>query len=141
MGKFVSLALILFIVGCVPAMPEYIGRADHPYDRRINADFDKVTGAITYVLKKKGWVINTEALPSIYERDERYDNNGYQNLLIMTKPRGHEHLNIFVHGINQRCEVEIRYESRTSLIKQFSSERNDAVVNGILNAIEQEVNR
>ena len=37
-----------------------------------------------FVLKNKGWTISREADPSIYERDDRYDNNGYQNLLIIT---------------------------------------------------------
>ena len=81
--RYLILSIIFLIAGCasVPT-PDYISRVDHPYDRKIYASFEKVTGAMIYVLKKSGWKINTEAEPSIYERDDRYDNNGYQNLLI-----------------------------------------------------------
>ena len=62
----------------------YISRVDHPYDKKFYAGFEKVVSTTVYVLKKKGWAIDSEADPSIYERDDRYDNNGYQNLLIIT---------------------------------------------------------
>ncbi len=84
-----------------------------------------------YVLKKQGWTIDSEANPSIYERDDRYDNNGYRNLLIMTDARKHAltstHLNVFIHSIDNTCDVEIR-----------SSRRNDRMVQDILDAVEQE---
>ena len=128
-------------------MSEYIGRVDHPYDRKYYASFEKVTSAFQYVLKKHGWKISSEAEPSVYERDDRYDNNGYQNLLIITDTRNNyrvvystfTHLNVFIHALDNTCDVEIRYEARTPLIKQFISTRNDALVQGILDAVEQEI--
>lgn len=130
-------------------MPGYISRVDHPYDRKFYAGFEKVVSSAMYVLKKKGWVIAEESEPSIYERDDRYDNNGYQNLVIITTVKKQyrglystfTHLNVFIHSIGNNCEVEIRYESRTPLIRQFVSVRNDRMVQGILDALEEEVNR
>jgi len=129
-------------------MSEYIGRVDHPYDRKIYASLEKVTSAVMFVLKNKGWDIS-EADPSVYERDERYDNNGYRNLLITTNMRKNSrvlystfsHLNVFIHAINNTCDVEIRYESQTRMVKSFISARNDQLAQGILNAVEQEVDR
>ena len=128
-------------------VPEYISRADHPYEKKFYVGFEKAVSSTMYVLKKKGWVIDTEAEPSLYERDERYDNNGYQNLLIMTsvKKQGrllyatYTHLNVFIHSLGNTSDVEIRYEAHTPLVKQFVSERNDRLVQGILNALEQEI--
>ena len=129
-------------------MSEYIGRVDHPYDRKIYASLEKVTSAVMFVLKNKGWDIS-EADPSVYERDERYDNNGYRNLLITTNMRKNSrvlystfsHLNVFIHAINNTCDVEIRYESQKRLVKSFISVRNDRLAQGILDAVEQEVDR
>ena len=98
-----------------------------------------------FVLKNKGWTISNEIDPAGYERDDRYDNNGYRNLLIMTDIRKHflhlryAHLNVFIHSIGNTCDVEVRYEDQTSLVKQFSSARNDRVVQGILDAVEREL--
>ena len=130
-------------------MPGYINRIDHSYERKIYGSFEKVVSTTMFVLKKQGWAFDSEADPSIYERDDRYDNNGYQNLLIMTSVRKqyrvlystYTHLNVFVHSIGNTCDVEIRYEAQTSLIKQFTTVRNDRMVQGILDAIEEEVNR
>jgi len=116
-------------------MPGYISRVDHPYDRKIYANFEQTTGAFILVLKKQGWIINEEANPAIYERDERYDNNGSQNLLIITDIRKHlphltgMRLNVFIHAIGNTCDVEIR----------FSSGRNDRLAQGILDAVEEDV--
>jgi hypothetical protein len=144
------LILSLFLSGCASVQsPGYIGKVDHPYDRKIYAGFEKVTSALVYVLKKKGWVITDEAEPSIYERDDRYDNNNYQNLLIITDFKRKyrvlystfTHLNVLIHSFGNTSDVEIRYEARTPLIKQFVSARNDQLVQGILDALEQEVDR
>ena len=129
-------------------MSEYIGRVDHPYNRKIYASFEKVASAVMFVLKNKGWDI-TEEDPSVYERDDRYDNNGYKNLLITTNIRkkslvlysSFSHLNVFIHAINNACDVEIRYESKARMVKPFISARNDQLAQGILNAVEQEVDR
>ena len=148
--RYLILSVIFFLAGCasVPT-PDYISRVDHPYDRKIYASFEKVTGAMIYVLKKSGWKINTEAEPSIYERDDRYDNNGYQNLLIITDVKKQNrvlystftHLNIFIHCIENTCDVEIRYEAKTPFIKEFTSVRNDRLAESILDALEQEASR
>jgi len=147
--RYLILLFILFLAGCASVpMSEYIGRVDHPYDRKIYASLEKVTSAVMFVLKNKGWDIS-EADPSVYERDERYDNNGYRNLLITTNMRKNSrvlystfsHLNVFIHAINNTCDVEIRYESQTRMVKSFISARNDQLAQGILNAVEQEVDR
>jgi hypothetical protein len=152
MGRFVrnaSLLAMILLAGCASVqMPGYISRVDHPYDRRIYASFEKVVSSTMYVLKNKGWTITSELDPSIYERDDRYDNNGYQNLLIITDVRKKDrvlystfaHLNVFIHSIGNTCDVEIRYEDKTPIVKQFSSARNDRIVQGIFDALEQEIN-
>jgi hypothetical protein len=139
---------MLLLAGCASVqVPGYISKVDHPYDRRIYAGFEKVTSSIIYVLKSRGWNIVNEVDPSVYEIDDRYDNNGYQNLLIITDVRKHfltlrnTHLNVFIHSIGNTCDVEIRYEGQNSLVKQFSSSRNDQLAQGILNAVEEEVDR
>ncbi len=148
--RFLILLLILPLSGCSTVqMTEYISRVEHPYDRKIYASFEKVTSAFMFVLKNQGWVITSESEPFVYERDERYDNNGYRNLLIFTGLRKNyhvlystfTHLNILIHSIGNICDVEIRYEARTPLVKQFTSVRNDQLVQNILDAVEQEVNK
>jgi hypothetical protein len=109
---------------------------DHPYDRKIYAGFEKVVSTTMFVLKNKGWTIDSEVDPSLYERDDRYDNNGYRNLLIITEVKKYSlhltgaYLNVFIHSIGNTCDVQIR----------FSSGRNDRVVEDILDALEQEIN-
>ena len=126
---YLFLSLIFILGGCASVpMSGYISRVDHPYDRKIYASFEKVTGAIIDVLKNKGWTIAEEAKPSVYERDDRYDNNGYRNLLIITDVRRQNlvlystftHLNVFIHCLKDSCDVEIRYEARTPLVKPFT---------------------
>ena len=145
--RYIILSLIFLISGCASVpMPEYIGRVDHPYNKKIYVNFEKVVSVLTYVLKKQGWTIS-EADPSIYERDDRYDNNGYQNLLIITdiakKPfhLTRSHLNVFIHSLDNTSDVEIRYEAQTSMIKQFISTRDDVLVQSIWDAVDQEINR
>lgn len=150
MAKFVRPALLLLLfnlIGCASMpMAEYISRVDHPYDRKFYASFEKVISTFIYVLRNQGWAVS-ESDPSIYERDERYDNNGYRNLLIITDTRKkpyqltRTHLNVFIHAIGNTCDVEIRYEARTSLIKQFISTRNDSLVQGIWDAVSREINK
>jgi len=144
--RYLYLLLVLMLTGCASVpMSDYIGKADHPYDRKIYASLEKVTSAFIYVLKKQGWTIS-EADPSVYERDDRYDNNGYRNLLIITDIRKKSlhltstHLNVFIHSIDNTCDVEIRYEGQTTLIKRFNSSRSDALVQSIWDAVQQEIN-
>jgi len=148
--RYLIFSFILFLGGCASVqMPGYISRADHPYQRKIYGSFDKIVSSLDFVLKKQGWAIINEVDPSIYERDDRYDNNGYQNLLIITDFRKHNrvlyststHLNVFIHSMGNACDVEIRYEANTKLLKQFSSAKNDQLVQNILDAVQDEVNR
>jgi len=132
------LMLMLLLSGCTTAqIPGYISRNDHPYVRKIYGNFDKVVSSVDYVLKKQGWAITDEVDPAIYERDDQYDNNGYQNLLIMTDVRKHflqlgsTRLNVFIHSIANITDVEIR----------FNSAHNDPIANKILDAVEQEINK
>jgi len=144
---FLILSLIFVFSGCASVqMPEYISRVDHPYERKYYAGFEKVTSIFMYVLKKQGWTVSSESDPAIYERDDRYDNNGYRNLLIMTEVKKqflhltNVHLNIFIHSIGNTCDVEVRYEAQAGLVKQFTSGHNDKIVQGILDATEEEIN-
>jgi hypothetical protein len=125
--------------GCASMqIPGYISRVDHPYDRKIYAGFEKVISSTMFVLKKQGWGIVNEMDPSTYERDDRYDSNGYQNLLIMTNVRKRflhltsMHLNVFIHSIGTTCDVEIRYEAKG--IGSFGSR----IAKSILDAVQQE---
>ena len=137
------------LAGCASVqMTDYI-KADHPYERKIYGSFEKVTSAVIFVLHKQGWNIIEEANPSVYERDERYENNVFENLLILTDIKQHTgilystytHLNVLVHGLDNTCDVEVRYGSLKPLIKQFVSARNDRLVENFLDAVEREVNR
>jgi len=152
--RYFFLSLIFLFTGCVllpqqGMMSEYINRVDHPYDRKFYAGIEKVTSSLMYVLKGKGWAMSSEANPATYERDDRYDNNGYQNLLIMTNTKSHysglsrtyTHLNVLIHSIGNVSDVEIRYEAITPLIKQFTSTRSDKEINAIFDAVEQEISR
>ena len=77
----------VLLSGCASVqMSGYISRVDHPYERKYYAGFEKVVSAFIYVLKNQAGSLS-EADPAIYERDDRYDNNGYQNLLIITDIR------------------------------------------------------
>jgi len=132
--RYLILSLIFTLAGCAAVqIPGYISRVDHPYDRKIYAGFEQVTGSFLFVLQKQGWVISEESNPAIYERDDRYDNNGSRNLLIIADMRKHfahltgTRLNVFIHGIGNTCDVEIR----------LSSGRNDWLAQGILDAVEQ----
>src|ERR1039457_7119326 len=122
--QYLILSLIFFLSGCASVQfPGYISRVDHPYDLQIIGSFEKVTSVFFYVLKKKGWTITEEDEPFIYERDDRYDNNGYRNLLIITEFKKkyrviystYTHLNVFIHSMGNTCDIEIRYEARTPL--------------------------
>jgi len=133
--SYLILSLLFILSGCTSVqMPGYISRVDHPYERKIYGSFEKVVSSTMFVLKNKGWTIINEVDPSIYERDDRYDNNGYQNLLIMTSVRKKflhlisTRLNVFIHSIGNTCDVEIRI-----------SARNDKMVQGILDTIERDV--
>ena len=78
--RYLILSFIFLLSGCASAqMPGYINRIDHPYERKIYGSFEKVVSATMFVLKKQGWAFDSEADPSIYERDDLYDNNGYRN--------------------------------------------------------------
>ena len=144
--RLLFVSIIIMLSGCATAsMSEYISRVDHPYDKVYYASIEKVTGAIVYVLRKQGWTISSEADPATYERDDRYENNGYKNLLILTDVKkkfngaylSSMHLNIFIHSLANTCDVEIRYEAKGP----FTSLRNDPLVQGLLDAIEQDVDR
>ena len=148
--RFIVLAIVFVFSGCATTqMPEYISKVDHPYDRKFYAGYDRVTSAVVYVLKSKGWTINSEADPSIYERDDRYENNGYQNELIITNIKKkfgpvystYTQLNVLVHSIGNTSDVEIRYQSKKPLIKEFISTRNDQLADDVLDAIEQEIGK
>jgi len=143
MAKFArtlnAVFLILLLSGCASVqMPGYIARMDHPYERKLQGGFEKIVSSTMYVLKKKGWKIAEESDPSMYERDDRYDNNGYQNLVIITEPRKQWHvaylasvrLNIFIHSSGNNCTLELRM-----------STRNDTIAQDLLDQVEAEVNR
>ena len=140
----------IFLSGCATTqMPEYISKVDHPYDRKYYASYERVTSAVVYVLKNQGWTINSEADPSIYERDDRYDNDGYHNILIITNIKKkfgvfystYTQLNVLVHSLANTCDVEIRYQSKKPLVKEFVSTRNDQLVENILDDVEQEIGK
>ena len=86
-----------------------------------------------------------EVDPAIYEQDMRYDNNGYQNILLITNVRKKDlqfnnmRLNVFIHYFSNSCDVEIRYESQNPIVNQLVSVRNDQVVQGFLDELEKEV--
>ena len=147
--RLVWMALFLAIAcGCTTVqVPGYI-KAEHPYARKMQGDFDKVVVAVQNVVVRNGWKIKTAMHPSVYERVEGENANSDKDILFFTDVKQHSmvlyssytHLNIFVHAIADGAQVEIRYGKATPLlIKQFQSTRNDKLANKILDQIEQEL--
>ena len=136
---YLILSFIFFFSGCASVQTSgYISRVEHPYKRKIYADFEKVISAFIYVFKNQGWTIVDEIDPSVYERDDRYDNNGFQNVLIIADARRNfrvlywtsTHLNAFIHCFGNTCDLEIR-----------TSSRNDRQGKSIFDAVMREINR
>jgi len=145
--RYLILSFIFLLSGCA-SMPvtDYI-KADHPYERKIYAGFEKVTSAVIFVMHQKGWSTSQGVDPAVYEQDERYESNGTENVLIFTDIKKHfrvfystyTHLNILVHGLGGVCNVEVRFCKLTPLGKQFVTVRNDRLAQSILDSVEQEV--
>ncbi|MBF0504336.1 MAG: hypothetical protein HQL14_04450 [Candidatus Omnitrophica bacterium] len=126
--RYLGVLLILVFVGCASvSMTDYV-KSEHPYVRKIYGTFEKVTSCVLLVLHHKGWEVSREVDPEVFERDERYENNGYQNVLIMAGRK--KHLNVFVHCFENICDVEIRFGPKA---------RNDRLAESIFNALEQEI--
>ena len=145
--KMAPVTIYFMLSGCASVqMTDYI-KADHSYERKIYGSFEKVTSAVMFVLHQQGWGIIQEAEPAVYERDERYENNGFNNLLIFTNVKRHSsilystyaHLNVLVHCLGNTCDVEIRYGAVTPIIKQLTTTHNDHLAEGLLDAVEREV--
>jgi hypothetical protein len=145
--RYLILSIVFMLSGCATLpVTDYI-KADHPYERKIYASFEKVTSAAIFILHQKGWSTSQGVDPAVFEQDERYENNASENVLIFTDIKRHfrlfystyTHLNILVHGLGSSCNVEIRFCKLTPLGKQFITVRNDRLAQNILDAVEQEV--
>jgi hypothetical protein len=143
-NKVGLLFLLLTIVGCGASMMDYI-RADHPYVRKVNGDYDKILNVVKDVLLEQGFIIQREVNPSDYERREGGEQS--QDVLLFTRVRNHSmlfysshtHLNVFIRMIAEGAEIDIRYEKFTSGLIRHSSLRNDQLIYRILDKIEQSI--
>jgi hypothetical protein len=145
MRSALIVALLTVFCGCTTVqLPNYI-KSDRPYVRKYYGDIEQINAVVRNVLVHNGWKIKSEARPSVYERPSDGQNTE-KDVLLFTNVKQHPmilyssytHLNVLIHAIAEGAEVEIRYHKVTPLlIKQFNSTRNDKLVNGLLEAIEQ----
>lgn len=143
--KFILFFLIVF-AGCATSqIPDYI-KADHPYVRKVSGDYNAIISAVQLILSEKGWDIQEQVDPSVYERREGGEDQS-NDVLLFTKPKRYSkflystytHFNVYVHATADGAEVDIRYEVLTPSLIKRSNLRNDSLVNQILDSIEQTV--
>lgn len=138
---------VLFFTGCTTVQVANYIPGDHPYSKNLYGDRDRIVSVVQHVLNSNGWRILKTVRPSEYERPEAGAKDD-QDLLIFTEVRQHSmvlyssytHLNVFIRVIADGATVEIRYGKLTPLfIKQFTSSRNDKLVNRLLKQMEREL--
>ena len=139
-----SLVGSLSLIGCARVeIPDYIN-ADKPYVRKVYAKYDQVVEAVNEVMAKNRWVLKQPVDPSVYERDERWENTHATKVLMFSEMRQYfrvlystyTHINVYVYDGGDGIEVELRYNSVTWFLKTWRKYRNDKLANRLLNAIE-----
>ena len=144
--KVVLISSLMMVWGCSTIqIPDYI-KADHPYVRKISGDYPKIVSVIQDVLFINGWVVQNAVSPSEYERRDGGEDQS-RDVLFFTSPKRHSkiaysvyvHLNVFIHATADGAEVDIRYEAINPSPIKHSSVRNDELVNGLLDQIEQAI--
>ncbi len=137
---------LLFCMGCASVIvPQYI-HEEHPYHKKLYADFDKVQEAIHQALKESGWQVAKTADPAIFERNKTPVDPQARQVLIFTEIRQtalflgtrYARMNIYLHaGHDNTTEVEARYLTVTSVpFKTFYNYRNDRFVQKLLERLE-----
>lgn len=140
--------LILFCAGCVSAnIPNYL-KEEHPYKKKIYADYQKTVAATQEALKELGWTIAETTQPGVYEQ-EPSANSQYQATLLFTNIRQtalflgtrYAKMNIYLRELADGTELEIRYLTVTSTpLRSFESYRNDSAVQKFFERIDQQLN-
>jgi hypothetical protein len=148
MCKYLSLVLLVCLVGCAGvSAPNYI-QAEHPYKRTVYGSFEEVLDAVRQGLTQEGWAITKETHPSLYERNALYSEDDKEHVLIFTDLKrsnrfvyaGISHLNVYVHKTTEGVELDVRYGGVTNLhFKKVQRYRNDKLVDKFLNSVEQKL--
>lgn len=146
MKKFLLGTPLLLCLGCASVMiPNYI-HDEHPYSKKLYADFDKVLEATQQALKESGWEVAKTTDPSIFERNKTPVDPHSRGALLFTEIRQtslflgsrYARMNIYLSaGPDNTTDVEVRYLTVTSVpFKSFYNYRNDRFVQKLLTRLE-----
>ena len=126
---------------------DYI-KSEHPYTRKIDADYGRVYQALKTVLAAHDFEITKEEDPSTYERNEYSERvNKEKSTLIFTdikKPSAvvdlaSVHLNVYLYQVGDWTDIDMRFEGVKLRIKKFFVYRDDKLINQLLDEIEKEI--
>jgi len=148
MKKYFSVFVLLFLVGCASVkVPSYI-QAEHPYKRTVYGTYEEVLSAVKDVLTEEGWAIAKETHPALYERNAVYSEDDKEHALIFTDSKQASrliystftHLNVYINRTQEGMELDVRYVKVIDLyLKKIHRYRNDAMVERLLNFVEQKL--
>ncbi len=148
MKKWLSLIILVFVLGCASVkVPSYI-QAEHPYKRTVYGDFEEVLSAVKDVLQEEGWTISKETQPALYERNATYTEEDKEHALIFTETKqssrllysNFSHLNVYINRTNEGMELDVRYGKITDIyFKKIHRYRNDKLAERFLNLVEQKL--
>jgi len=138
----------LCLAGCTSVeIPNYI-KADHTYTRKIYDSYDRVVAATRRVLEHAHWKVVKETSPEVYEHGPESSHNTQNAVLLFTEikqlPRflysSYAHLNVYIQSTPDGSLVEVRYAKHTPILgKEMQSTKNDQLVEGLLDKIEQDL--
>ena len=141
-------AALVLLCGCVSiSIPQYL-KDKHPYKKKFFAGFAETHEATRAALREAGWIITEEADPRTFERDESYDEQNGQQVLIFTEEKQlarilysrYYKLNVLVRSLAEGTEVEIRYLSITPVLFYKKEQyKNDGLVNAVMNLISKKL--
>ncbi len=144
MRKIICLILVFLCAGCVSVKVSRYIKEESPYKKNFYASFEETLLAVNKALEEFGWKVTETADPQTYERDQGLPGESVRQVLLFTEVRQtplivssrYMNLNVFLRWDGQKTGVEIRYQAVTPvLVKDMRSQKNDAVVNKILDRI------
>ncbi len=148
MKLFLAALMLISCVACSSMQVSNYIKADNPYTRKIDANFERVQEALKTVLSRHGFSILQEEDPSVYERNEYTERvNKEKAVLIFTNIKKQSgivdavfvHLNVYLYQIGEWTDVDLRYEAAKSRVKKFYTYRNDKLMKQLLDEIEKEL--
>jgi len=144
--RFLCVLAVLAFAGCANInIPSYI-QDKNPYKHEFYATYDAVYEATKTVLSERGWTIEGESDPSVFERTSGLSAGGRKDTLIFTEVRSfsfflgsqYSRLNAHVRTASDtKVEVELRYMKISSWpFKSFTKFKSDATADKVFKAIE-----